>query len=147
MAKTRHESFVKISWTLIFKAENEFLNHNQCLSDLSNRNYSYYKDNLIRPVLITFYGLDSFMDYYITDVGHDFIDSIAQAFIIDYINKSLLPPNIGTKSVDTIINWKSPEEGNFLMLYLVSTAKDWDGEYELDVECKGIIGEQVKLSY
>lgn len=144
---SKHDSLLKILWESGSLKDDEFTEHNEVLLDLKNKDYNYLNDeDPIEPIIITFEALDSFMEWYIPEVGNEVIDKIARGFIVDYItneinrNKQFL---CGSSITEIVL----PTTGDFIMVYKISTYTDHEGGHDMDVDCKGIIGEQVKLVY
>src|ERR1035438_6397470 len=134
------ESLLSIHWE-IFRGDYNS-NPNEHLLNLDSGEITY--EELTNGVFIGIYGLDNFMNGYISDVGKEgVLDELALPFIVEHI-KELLNPTLPVMLVSN-----PPTFGEFILVYSVSGGvyrghPEDPEEYDLNVDCVGILGQQVK---
>ena len=136
------DSLLSVHWELFNGDYNS--NPDNLLLNLDTGEITH--DELTNGAFISIYGMDEFMRGYISDVGkEDVIDELALPMIVDHI-KSLLNPKL---PISLMIG--PPTFGDFILVYNVISSQtnhpEDPVEYDLNVDCVGILGKQVKFVY
>ena len=131
------ESLVKIKWSI----ESEFDNSDYTIElDIDND----------ESIVLSLEGIDSNASYFLNEIGTDILDEVGYKMIKDYIKKERNPD---LESIDFLRNpdWEAPKNGECIMVIKISS---WQSnhpmdpqEWDTDIDCLGILGEEVKLTY
>ena len=88
---------------------------------------------------------DTFLENYYCDAGYDIVTPEVKLIIIQGIINQI-KPDFSKMSIMKVANWKEPKASEFILAFKVRTYSS-QGEYDIMIDCLGIIGVQVKLNY
>jgi hypothetical protein len=135
------ESLLRVVWTLDVPYEKEELVCGDGIVTLDDGTM----------VWLSLVSCDSFFDNYIHEVN---FEDIISNDVVDLLKKHLtheLTPKLNLKEVGKIKYWKKPDYGEIILVFKINSFKsnhpEDPEEWDLLVDCIGILGEQVTLKY